>query len=454
MAAQSEVVNVSALIDRRVGPYQLWIFVICALMALIDGFDSQVIGISAPMMAGELHLSPGMLGPIFSAGQWGSLVGAFLFGPCADRWGRWRFLVGCSLVLAIATLLTAWATSFETVLLCRVLTGLGIGGSGPCFVALASEYAPRRIRAGMVTIVWGAVPGGGLIAALLGATLIGDFGWRSIYYLGGGFGVLVTLLVIAQLPESLGFMVARGADPAKIRRVLARMALGAVAASATRFSITEETKAGVPVKHLFTEGRGIVTILLWIAFFAGFGVLIATLVWLPGLLKVTGMTVAGASMALAFNNVGGVIGTIGVGQLIDRFGSYSLLALIYLGGAVVTVLVGFTAPDFWFVAILSGFCGLLMGGGGSGLIALAALTYPTFMRSTGIGWALGFSRFGSATVPLVVGLMFAARWSVSGIFLALGSAVLIDVLVVGVMGVLARNRRLNPPVTVEPRLAG
>jgi MFS transporter, AAHS family, 4-hydroxybenzoate transporter len=452
MAAQPEVVNVSALIDRRVGPYQLWIFVICALMALIDGFDSQVIGVSAPMMAAELHLSPGMLGPIFSAGQWGSLVGAFLFGPCADRWGRRWFLVGCSLVLAVATLLTAWAGSFETLLLCRVLTGLGIGGSGPCFVALASEYAPRRIRAGMVTIVWGAVPGGGIIAALFGATLIGDFGWRSIYYLGGAFGLLVSLLVLAQLPESLSFMVARGVNQAGIRRVLARMAPGQVDMSATRFIITEETRKGVPVKHLFTDGRAVPTILLWIAFFAGFGVLIATLVWLPGLLKQTGMTVAGASLALAFNNIGGVIGTIGVGQLIDRFGSYSLLALIYLGGAVVTALVGFAAPDFWTVAILSGFCGLLMGGGGSGLIALAALTYPTFMRTTGIGWALGFSRFGSAVGPLLIGLMFAARWGVSAIFLALGLIVVVDVLVVAVMGVLARNRRLD--AAAAPTLAG
>ena len=136
-------------------------------------------------------------------------------------------------------------------------------------------------------------------------------------------------------------MVTRGASPARIRRVLSRIVPGEIDPAASRFMLTEETRAGIPVRHLFTEGRALTTILLWVAFFIGFLVLIATLVWTPGLLKQAGMPVAQASLALVANNIGGLIGTIGVGQLIDRYGSYLLLALIYVGAALSTALIGY-----------------------------------------------------------------------------------------------------------------
>lgn len=320
MARASDAVNVSALIDRRLGPYQIWIIAICFVIAFIDGLDTQAIGVTGPLIAADLHLAPGSLGPIFAASQWGALIGAFLFGPCADRWGRRRFLFTTCALFSLLTLATAWATSFESLLVLRALTGLGIGGARPCFVALASEYAPRRLRAGMVTVVWGAVPGGGILAGLFGAYLLSDFDWRSVYYASGALSLVVCVLMVAQLPESISFMVARGADPRRIRRILSRIAPGAVDPAASRFFLTEEIKSGVPVQHLFNEGRALSTILLWIGFFIGFLVLIATLVWTPGLLKMSGMTVAQASLALVANNIGGIVGTIGVGQLIDRFG--------------------------------------------------------------------------------------------------------------------------------------
>jgi MFS family permease len=81
-------------------------------------------------------------------------------------------------------------------------------------------------------------------------------------------------------------------------------------------------------------------------------------------------------------------------------------------------------------------------GGGSGLIALAALAYPTFMRSTGIGWGLGWSRLGSAIGPLLAGMMVSASWSPARVFLALGLIGVANALVVALMGVVARSRRM------------
>ncbi len=354
MARPAAAVDVSALIDRRITPFQLGVFVTCFLIALIDGTDSQAINVTGPMMVAELHLGPGALGPIFSAAQWGGLVGAMVFGPCADRWGRRRFLIGCSALCGAATLATPLAGSAAALFTLRALAGFGLGGASPCFVSLASEFAPRRLRAGMVTIIWGALPGSGILNGLLGAFVVADYGWRAIYYGSGAITLVLAAVMLAKLPESLSFMVARGADPARIRRVLARLAPGAYDETATRFVITEETKAGAPVKHLFTDGRGLVTMFLWITFFVDFFVLLATLIWTPSLLKMTGMPIAQASLALAINNIGGIIGTIGIGQLIDRFPSHRFLALIFVGGAAVTAAIGIAAPDFWPVALLLG----------------------------------------------------------------------------------------------------
>src|SRR5450432_1815456 len=305
MAPNSNVVNVTDLIDQSsFGGYQLWIFAICFAIALMDGLDSQAIGVTAPLMAADLHLSPGALGPIFSASQWGFMLGALAFGPCADRWGRKQFLLASSILFAACTFLTAWADSFASLLIYRTVTGLGLGGAAPCFVALATDYAPRRMRARMVTILWAALPAGGMITGFLASYLLPLYGWRSFYYVAGTLSLLAWLLVLLQLPESLGHMVARGRDPSRIRRILARIAPNQVDRSATRFAVDEETPAGVPVKHLFTEGRAVGTILLWIAFFIDYFVLIAVLVWTPTLLRQTGMSVSEASLALAVNNIG------------------------------------------------------------------------------------------------------------------------------------------------------
>jgi AAHS family 4-hydroxybenzoate transporter-like MFS transporter len=118
----------------------------------------------------------------------------------------------------------------------------------------------------------------------------------------------------------------------------------------------------------------------------------------------------------------------------------------FVVGAIATGLLGVAAPAFWPVAILSAAAGLLVGGGIGGLIALAALAYPTFMRSTGIGWALGLSRFGSASGPLLVGILVGIGRSPQEIFGLLGAAALIVAILVVAMGM--RLRAL--PVTAAP----
>lgn len=423
MSATVGIVNVSELIDQRpLGSRQIAIVAICFFVALMDGFDSQAVGVTAPLMIHALHLQPGQLGAVFSASSWGFFAGALVVGLCADRWGRKPCLIAATFLFAICTLVTPLVRDFETLVTIRALTGIGLGGAAPCFVSIATEYVPRHLRARLVTILWAALPGGGIIVGFLGPFLLPSVGWESIFYVGGALSLIAVAFVVIAMPESIIFAVTRGDNVERIRSLVVPIA--PEAAGASRFVMAEETRSGVPVKHLFVEGRALTTLLLWVAFFVDYFVLIALIVWTPTLLKQAGMPIGQASAALAFNNIGGVAGCLIAGYLIERFGPFRILILTFVFACVTIGLTGYSAPAFVPVAVLETLDGLLIGGGGAGLIAFAALLYPTYMRSTGIGWGLGFGRLGGAVGPIGAGALVAAAWTPAEVFLALGCAAL------------------------------
>jgi MFS transporter, AAHS family, 4-hydroxybenzoate transporter len=436
----NDATNVSELIDRRLSPYQVWIIAVCFLVALLDGFDSQAIGVTAPLMVPDLHLLPTQLGAIFSGSSWGFLIGALLIGPCADRWGRKQFLIASGLLFSICTIATPWAFDFTSLLWLRVVTGIGLGGVAPCFVSIATEYAPRRMRAGLITVLWTGLPAGGMIVGFLGPSLLPALGWPGIYYGGGTISLVAVLLVIVAVPESLVFLVMRNRDAGQIARIAARLDPSLAGGSTARFMTSEKPRPGVPVRHLFTEGRAITTLLLWVAFFIDYFVLLGVLIWSPTLLKATGLSVGQAAAGLAFNNVGGVVGCLVAGYLIDRFGPYRILIATFLAAFAATALTGYATPSFAPVAVLETLDGLFTGGAGAGLIAFAALLYPSEMRSTGVGWGLGVGRLGGASGPILGGTLLAAQWTPPTIFAAFGLIAILAALVILVMQLYAKRR--------------
>jgi MFS transporter, AAHS family, 4-hydroxybenzoate transporter len=361
---------------------------------------------------------------------------------CADRWGRRPILIGSTALFGFATLATAWGASFTSLLVLRFLTGFGIGGAVASFLALSAEYAPLRHRAAIVAVVGTAVPLGGIVVGFVGASILTDFGWRAVYVASGVASIGICLLALATLPESLPFMIIRKKDPLRIRAVLSRIAKGSVDPSTTQFLIGEDLPPGISVKQLFAEGRAPVTVLLWAASAINYAVLIAVLVWTPTLMKQSGMSLSQGSLAFTFNNIGGIVGVLISGQIVDRYrvSSISIFSAIGLIGAIVTALIGFAAPNVTAVAVFSALAGFSLATVAGGLYAVAAvLIYPTFVRSTGVGWCSSFGRLGSSVGPLLVGLMFAAHWNVSVEFLSLAVLAVLNVIVIGMMGFIARG---------------
>lgn len=427
-------VDVGALIDSEgIGRAQWVIIGLCALVALLDGFDLQSIGLAAPGIVRQLQIPPQSLGAVFSAALAGLMLGAFGLGPLADRVGRKGVLIATTLCFGVFTLATAFAESFPTLLICRFLTGLGLGGAMPSFISLASEYVPAKRRAAVVSLLWAGFPLGGVAGGFLGSWIIPAYGWHSIFIVGGIIPIAIAFMLIAALPESVAFLINRGRPREQVARILRRIYPQRPIADGVQF-VRRAEAGNASVSQLFAGGRAFGTIVLWIAFFFAFMILVTNSSWTPSLLRSLDVPVEKSAVALAMFNFGSLFGSGVAGALVAALGPAWVLSLTLVGGAAAYAGVGWAAPSILGITVAQTAFGVLLGCASSGLIALATIYYPSAVRSTGVGWATAMGRFGSFVGPLVVGTLVGAHWGVQTIFAAVAASVLIGAVACLLMG--------------------
>ena len=422
--SNATTVDVAEFIDAQpVGGFQIRLLLTCAAVLFLDGFDTQAIGFVAPALAREWGLSKAALGPVFSAGLFGLMVGALFFGPLADRVGRKKIIILSTLAFGVGALVTAFVHDVGLLIAIRFLTGLGLGGAMPNAIAMTSEFNPRRRRATMVMIMFCGFSVGAALGGLLAAAIIPQFGWRSVFIIGGAAPLLLAPILALKLPESVRFLALTGRANARVAQLLGFVNPKAVFAPATRFVVGEPELAGIPVRHLFTGGRTLATLLLWVVFFMSLLDLYFLSNWLPTVLNDLGASVSEAAAIGSMLQVGGVVGTFALGSIIDRF-SFRALALVYFAAVFAVGAIGQLGHSATLVTIAIFAAGFCIVGGQIAANALAAGFYPTSVRATGVGWALGIGRVGSIVGPLVGGALLTMRWSVGEVFLAAAAAAL------------------------------
>jgi MFS transporter, AAHS family, 4-hydroxybenzoate transporter len=403
--------------NRPLSRLQIWTIVLCGLVLVLDGFDAQSLGFLAPSMAKTLRVPVNSFGPIFGAALFGLMLSAMISGPIADRWGRkWPIIIS-TLTFGGFTILAARATTFEQLLIFRFLTGLGLGGAMPNVVSLTCEYSPKRLVAVLVGMLFCGMPMGALLGGLVGAVMLPRWGWQSVLYVGGILPFAMSLLLIPVLPESVRFLSVRGADPAKIRRILSRISPELAGTQVQLATPQDHRGKGIPVKHLFTEGRAIGTLLLWVPYFMNLLIIYFIVSWVPALLQQAELPVSAGIKAILVFSLGGMAGSLAEGRLMNDIGAVVLLVIEF---GISTLLIGslaFTAslPLILTVTFILGFT---VQGAQAGLNALVASFYPTAIRSTGVGWALGVGRVGSIVGPVLGGVMLSIGWHPRQIFLA------------------------------------
>src|SRR5207244_8902009 len=234
--SRASPIDVAEFIDQQpVGGFQIRLLLTCAAVLFLDGFDTQAIGYVAPSIAKEWGMTRGALGPVFSAGLFGLMIGALLFGPLADRIGRKKIIIFSTLAFGLGALATAFVQDVNALLAIRFLTGLGLGGAMPNAVAMTSEFNPRRRRATMVMIMFCGFSVGAALGGLLAAALIPHFGWRSVFVVGGIAPLLLVPILALRLPESVRFLALTGHANERVAELLRSISPMAAFAPATRF---------------------------------------------------------------------------------------------------------------------------------------------------------------------------------------------------------------------------
>ena len=199
----AQTATVTELIDLRpLSAFQLRVLLLCGVTVVLDGFDTQTIGFIAPAILAEFEAPPAAFGPVMSAALIGILIGAIVGGMLADRIGRRIIILSAAAAFGILSLLTARAASMDALILLRFLTGLGLGAALPNLVAMSNEYSPRRLKALTVVLVFAGFPLGAALGGLTSAHIAQEFGWRSIFVVGGVAPLILAILMWWLLPES------------------------------------------------------------------------------------------------------------------------------------------------------------------------------------------------------------------------------------------------------------
>jgi len=310
-------------------------------------------------------------------------------------------------LFGLFSIATALAWDFSTLVIARLMTGIGLGAALPNLIALTSEAAGPRLRGFAVSMMYCGVPLGAALAATVGIAGV-TLPWQTIFWLGGVVPLILVPLLVNTLPES------------------------------RLFSDHRQAIAALPLADLFRHGAALPTLLLWLSYFFTLLVVYMLINWLPTLLVNQGFQATEASWVVFTLQIGAAVGTLILGALMNRLHPLVMSALIYVGMLLSLVSLGFSTHFDTMLA--AGFvAGLFATGGQSVLYALAPQFYPTEIRATGVGTAVAVGRLGAMSGPLIAGKMLALGTGTVGVMAA--SAPGIVIAGIAVFWLLNLNRR-------------
>jgi AAHS family 4-hydroxybenzoate transporter-like MFS transporter len=388
--------------DQRFMPFQWLIVLLGFLIVAVDGFDTAAIGYIAPSLVQEWGVPKAMLGPVLSAALFGLAIGGLAGGPVADRLGRKLVLVVSVFFFGVWSLVSAYATSLESLTVFRFLTGLGLGAAMPNAVTLMAEFSPKRIRSVLVNTVFCGMPLGASAGGFLASWVIPAYGWRAVLIVGGLTPLILSVFLVLLLPESVRFLVARKQPAEKIRKILRRI-FNVTFETVTTFTSSEPPHAnaksavGVVLSKSYRLGSG----MLWAAYFFGLLIIYLLINWMPLILKDAGFSVERAAIVSALFTLGGGIGALISGWMMGKFNSNKVVAAAFVLSGVLIFVVGQSTGSAFWLGMLIFIMGIAMNGAQSSMPSLAAEFYPTHGRATGVAWMMGVGRLGGISGALI-----------------------------------------------------
>ncbi len=420
-STNSDALVAEAIDNGRVSGPQLLVVGLCMMLNVIDGFDITAMAVVASTVSAELALTPDRLGWIFSFALAGMVSGAMFLAPVSDLVGRRATIIVSVVLVAVSILLTARATSLTEFLVLRFISGIGAGAMLACQATLAAEYSPDKYRALSVAVVTSGYPAGAMMTSVVAGFVMPEYGWRGMFWFGGAMTLSMGFVAWLLLPESLKYLLERRPKNAlaRINNILSKLDKEQLESMPEMSSGQVGRKSGLAksILTLLSPLHRRVTLMLWITFFLCFATLYFLMSWIPKLMEDSGYDGVVGHQAFFLFNLGGVIGIYLLGILSTRFKLSTLVSVLLFSSAVGMVVFALAPRNLTLLMVIIFLIGVMQQGGFTGLYGAAVKSYPTEVRSTGLGWAIGLGRTGAVAGPAIAGYTIAAGLDMSANFI-------------------------------------
>lgn len=395
----------------------------------LDGFDVLSISFASPGIAREWNIDRAALGLVLSMELIGMGLGSILLGGVADQFGRRRTLLGCLLVMGLGMFMATQAHGVYELSAWRVFTGLGIGGMLASINAVAAEFSNSRRLGLNVSLMAIGYPIGAVVGGSIAALLLKRGDWREVFWFGAAATASFIPLVFWLVPESISWLCQRQPPGAlaDVNRGLIRMGHAPVEALPL---IPVEVRKRFVVE-IFDPRWLRVTVLLTLAYFLHVTTFYFIMKWVPKIVvDEMGVSPASAAGVLVWANVGGATGGAVLGLLSLRLGLKPLTMFVLVMSTVMAVVFGRGQTTLAQVSLVCAVTGFFTNGSIVGIYGILAKAYPTQLRATGTGFAVGMGRAGAILGPSVAGFLFRAGYSLEFVAIAMGSGSLIAAIAV------------------------
>jgi len=418
LPAARPTIDVSEIIERQtLSSFLIGLVVISWIITFFDGLNANLVTFAAPYFRSEYGLTTIQTGNIFGMHQLGTLLGGFLLGYLGDRIGRRPAVILATAAFGALTTCFYFTSSYGTLFWLRLIDGIPLGGMLPLAWALNIEYAPKRYRATIVTVIMVGYSLGTALGGPFANFMIPRLGWKSVFISGGIAALISAVILFGILPESIRFLATMGKRPDRIVAMLRRVAPDQTFSADANFVVGDEIGHSKDFKPslLFKGELRTITPLLWIAYIASSFAVFFMVNWTPLVFEALHYARAQAATAATMNSVLGAIGGILLMRFTDARGAIAITIMPVMTFGLLLI-AAFTPLGQGAFLVLSAMIGGFLIGGHFGMHSISAIFYPTAYRGNGASWATSIAKIGSIGGPMVGGWVLATSLPVQHIF--------------------------------------
>jgi MFS transporter, putative metabolite:H+ symporter len=434
-------------------PTSLWHVrarVIVGSATFFDAFNALSIAFVLPVLAPLWHIAAPQIGLMIAASYVGQFLGALGFSWAAERWGRIPCAAAATAIFAVMSLACAGAWSFDTLLICRFIQGIGVGGEMPVAAVYISELSKAQGRGRFFLLYEMIFPIGLMVTGQVGAVLVPLLGWRTMFLIGGLPGLLIALLLL-RLPESARWLIGKG-RLAEAEAVVAKLEAAGKAGKGEATALPAPTRPQHPPvpsrarsswSELLSPAYRSRTLIVWVLWASAFLIANGLNNWMPTIYTtVYHLALPQALYAASMTNVAQVALLLVGAMVIDRTGRKGWMMGAFGLGAVLLAMLGFGgAQQVSWVIVLSTLSYGLIGSINAVVYLYTPEIYPTRMRAIGTGVATSWLRVASAVGPWLIGVMLGTG-GVASVFLMFATVAVLG-LIASTGMIETRNLRLE-----------